>query len=400
MVKNISILWQAFGCENYCQQCFVTCNDKKRYGVMDKKKFFETAHEIYSAKKQLKSQVTTFILSEQLAAPYWRELLQDKEVREIMYSGNRKQSLDSKIGMATNGYTLAREKNAARELAELGVKDIQLSFYAGNAELHDSLARRVGAFDDLITAMWRAVDTGKIDLDIVVYPYEHTVGSIPDFFRFYVDEIEAKKGNRGKHPKTSFTLQGLCTFGRLYGKDHLLPTEQQLEWLVEEFVRVTGLPPEKIREKHIQTPVFFDSEKNILESFIEHYDNLRLFPEKPKPEKKHIDITLEDNNVFHALWSYMPLKTRNKNKELFYIDRLDNGKSLADILRDYKGNFSKHPINQLDEQNKQELEQTARTLLETATHRMYNTSFANTWLVWRMVNLIENNNNKVTRPMK
>jgi MoaA/NifB/PqqE/SkfB family radical SAM enzyme len=389
---KVNIAWQAFGCKNYCQQCFLTCKPRN-YAGPTQEEFFKTAHRIYQAKEELGVPFTTWILSEQLAPPYWRELLRSKEVREIMYYGIEGMNSKDQLGIATNGHTLAKDKKAAQDLITLGVKDISLSFYAGSAALHDSLAGRRGAFEDLKTAMYRVRETGKLGLDILVYPYEKTVESIPRLFEEFIKEIEVKDG---KQPLTTFQLTGLHPVGRLFGKEDLLPREKQIDWLIRELAGIAGVTDSEIQEKYVTDPAYFDSEKKALELRVKYYEPSYFRIKKPKI--KLLGLTLEDGEIYHFEWSYLPPRIRNKRKELFYIGTLNNGESLTEIIRNYYLTFDKNPINRLRSGHEKEIEKTWRSMLKTADDRMRHPSFLSTWFTWRLANLIENNQNEVVRP--
>jgi len=389
----IYIWLQAFGCENYCQQCFSLTSNKREFQGMGEEDFFRTIDEIYQAKKDLGMPVSVLLLSEPFAAPYWRKVLTNRKVSSMLdYGGQR---IKGKLIIPTNAYTLARDQNAVRELAGLGVGKIALSFYAGDAKLHDAFAGRKGAFNDLMTVMQRLRETQEVNLDIYVYPFAKTFESIPGLLEEYI--AGQNKKNYPQEQK-DFLVRGLFPTGRLYRKLDLLPTEKQIQWLIKEFARITNLAPEQVIGKYIQGPEYFDSERNAIKSLADYFDSMSFLPDKPwMGMKTNPSIAIENDEVYHSAWCNIPPSIRDKNKELFLIDKLHHGKSLTQILNEYRRNFSKHPVNKLRRQHEKNLPKIAKEMLKTATDKMVNTGFIDHWFDWMLASYIQTGEKKVVR---
>lgn len=139
MTDLVFVRIHAMPCVNRCWHCF--CEGGPGKGFMPVEKCMNILDQLAELKAELGTAVFPMFYDEPTTHPSFTAIMKHQLARELIFDD---------WWFATNGYGLARMSDGDwRDLAAAGFNHIRLTFH-GTGALHDELAGREGAYDDLV----------------------------------------------------------------------------------------------------------------------------------------------------------------------------------------------------------------------------------------------------------
>lgn len=208
--KNSYLLILTFNCNNNCVFCSTAANKKYFLTLEGIKK------EVSQAKKQGKEIIVLFG-GEPTVHPKFFDVLDFlcKEEFNVILESNLR---------------LFSYKNLARKILNFGnILNIQTSLHGHNAELHDSLTRTKGSFDQTIRAIKNFFELGfqRSELSVNTVIVKQNLPYLEEIVKFEIQELEIKR------IKFSFLeIVGNAT----HDLRHILPTFSEIKPKLKEVV--------------------------------------------------------------------------------------------------------------------------------------------------------------------
>lgn len=132
-------------CVNRCWHCF--CEGSPAGRFMETEKCIGILDQVADLKAELNTIVFPMFYDEPTLHPLFKQIMKHFLARELTYDD---------WWFSTNGYGLARMSDEDwQELAEAGFDFIRLTFH-GTGAMHDELAGRSGAYEDLVKTIEKA----------------------------------------------------------------------------------------------------------------------------------------------------------------------------------------------------------------------------------------------------
>ena len=222
------------GCPNACRHCFTLGTPRHERDA----EFVSQVYRRFSDHAQrsgLPAPELGLYMQEPFFHTKWREML---ALEDELNGFSRRERLRQERcrGLATVGWRIAREQGFAEWLKDYGYEVLQLTFF-GLRDTHDWFARREGAFNDLLTTIQRAEESGLVVQPSIML-HKRMIARLPDLLTLLADcgLPHVVNGLRWE------SLQTIDPTGRGYALEDLRPELADIKSLGPEVIKRIEMP--------------------------------------------------------------------------------------------------------------------------------------------------------------